>query len=75
MNVTELAKVAGECREAQKRYFYTRSNSALQEAKRLEKKLDHCLAIILDGQLELFPENPPGSGAGNDERIRSLPKM
>uniref|UniRef100_A0A6M3KUR5 Uncharacterized protein n=1 Tax=viral metagenome TaxID=1070528 RepID=A0A6M3KUR5_9ZZZZ len=53
MNVIELARIAANVRHAQTRYFQTRSHSALQESKRLEKKLDHCLAIILDGQREL----------------------
>ena len=59
MNAIELARVAVECRHAQKEYFRTRSNAALQESKRLAKKLDHCCQIVLDGQKSLFPEESP----------------
>ena len=44
-----------QMRNAQKEYFRTRSNSALHESKRLEKKLDRCVAMVLDGQKDLFP--------------------
>lgn len=63
MNVIELARVVLECRHARQEYLRTRSGSALNESTRLEKKLDHCLAIILEGQQDLFAkDSPPPSG-------------
>lgn len=58
MNVVDLALVVSSCRAAQKEYFRTRSDSALNESKRLEKKLDRCVAMVLQGQQELFTKEP-----------------
>jgi hypothetical protein len=58
MTVVELARVANECRQAQVRYFYSRSNSALEEAQRQERKLDRCIAWVLEGNRDLFEDSP-----------------
>uniref|UniRef100_A0A6M3IK54 Uncharacterized protein n=2 Tax=viral metagenome TaxID=1070528 RepID=A0A6M3IK54_9ZZZZ len=52
----ELAKLVAEMRHKQMEYFRTRSTSALADAKRLERKVDHCCEIILDDQGRLFEE-------------------
>jgi histidinol-phosphate/aromatic aminotransferase/cobyric acid decarboxylase-like protein len=39
-----LAAMAAAVREAQKRYFRTRTDTALQESKELERRLDQILA-------------------------------
>ena len=57
MNVLELAHVVLEARNARQEYLRTRSGSALNESTRMEKKLDHCLAIILEGQKDLFAKD------------------
>lgn len=62
MNVVELARIVQECRIARQEYLRTRSGSALNESTRLEKKLDHCIAIILDGQKEIFDKDSPQRG-------------
>lgn len=56
MTPQELAKVVAEMRHSQMEYFRTRSTSALAEAKRLERKVDHCCEMILDDQGRLFEE-------------------
>ena len=55
MTVTELARVVQEMRHAQKEYFRTRSQSALEQSKRLEKKVDRCCEIVMQEQQNLFP--------------------
>lgn len=40
-----IAKVARECRDAQKTYFETRERTHLIEAKRLEKELDDLIEL------------------------------
>ena len=63
MNVVDLARVVVEYKNAQGDYFRTRSDTAYHNYMRLIKKLDHCIAIILDGQQELFAkDSPPPSG-------------
>ncbi len=62
MNVTDLALVAEACRSAQREYFRTRSVSALQDSIRLEKKLDRCVTMVLQGQKQLFEGSPQASG-------------
>ena len=64
MTAAELARVVQEMRSAQKEYFRTRSDSALRESKQLEAKLDRCCQIVLAGQKELFPEEPPQQRGG-----------
>jgi len=54
MTVAELANLVAEMRHAQTNYFRTRSNSALEESKRLERKVDEACQAILDGQKKLF---------------------
>lgn len=62
MTTDELARVALKCRNAQRAYSYTRSNSALQKKKRMERILDRCVAMVLDGQKDLFPKQDVRGG-------------
>lgn len=55
MTATELAKLVAKMRHAQKEYFRTRSTSALEESKRLERQVDEACQAILDGQKQMFP--------------------
>ena len=54
MTTTELATLVAEMLHAQKDYFRTRSSSALEESKRLERRVDEACRAILDGQKKLF---------------------
>lgn len=54
MTARELAELVARMRHAQTEYFRTRSDSALKEAKKLEKTVDRCCEIILDDQKHLF---------------------
>lgn len=56
MDATDLAILVNEMRAAQKEYFRTRSAKALEESKRLERKVDRCCQSVLDGQGRLFKE-------------------
>jgi hypothetical protein len=56
MTAPELATLVAEMRHAQTNYFRTRSTSALEESKRLERKVDEACQAILDGQKKLFEE-------------------
>lgn len=40
MTVGEFANLVGEMRDAQKKYFRTRSKEALEASKRLEERVD-----------------------------------
>lgn len=54
MTITELANLVADMRHAQTNYFRIRSTSALEESKRLERKVDEACKAILDGQKQLF---------------------
>jgi hypothetical protein len=54
MKAIELANLVAEMRHAQKEYFRTRSDSALEESKRLERQVDEACREILDGQKKMF---------------------
>lgn len=56
MTVEELARVVADYRHAVKKYVRSRSQSALEECTRLERKLDRCVATELDGQKRMFEE-------------------
>ena len=58
MTATELAALVAEMRHAQTNYFRTRSTSALEESKRLERRVDEACLAILDGQKKLFGNQP-----------------
>ena len=45
--VEELARLVNEMRTAQKEYFRTRSGSALENSKRLERKVDEAVGEVL----------------------------
>ena len=47
MTVEELASLVADMRAAQKSFFRQRSNSALEESKRLEKRVDEAVADVL----------------------------
>lgn len=52
---SDLRTLVAEMRHAQKEYFRTRSPTALEESKRLERKVDEALADT--GQKKLFGES------------------
>lgn len=55
MTVEALAKLVSQMRTAQKEYFRSRSDTNLEEAKRLERKVDQECGEILDNtQRKLF---------------------
>ncbi len=57
MTVQELARLVQNMRHQQKEYFRTRSPSALEESKRLERKVDNACTAVLDGQQKMFDED------------------
>lgn len=54
MTVQELAELVEKMRNAQREFFRTRSASALQVSKRLEKQVDNACQAILTPQRTLF---------------------
>ena len=54
MIMEEFAALVQEMRNAQREYFRTRSPTALEAAKRLEKRVDQALKEIADRQPLLF---------------------
>jgi hypothetical protein len=54
LKTLDFARLVSEMRHGQKEYFRTRSTSALEDSKRLEKKVDEACKAILDGQGTLF---------------------
>lgn len=56
MTLIDLAKLVADMRQFQKQYFRTRTPSALDESKRMEKAVDKACADILceNPQMELF---------------------
>jgi len=50
-----LARLAYAVREAQRRYFKTRSREDLVESKRLERQLDGLLAELLGKDTAMLP--------------------
>ena len=48
MNEVDLAKVVAEYRSAQTEHFKSPKRSTLDKLKRLEERVDRCLASILD---------------------------
>lgn len=49
-----FAELVGDLRHAQKEYFRTRAAAALEESKRLEKRVDAALSAIAERQPKLF---------------------
>lgn len=47
MTAAELANLVSYMRHFQKEYFRTKSESALHDAKKWEKKVDRCVEVIL----------------------------
>jgi hypothetical protein len=47
MTAIELANLVADMRRAQKAYFRTKSTGALEESKRLEKRLDQAVEELL----------------------------
>jgi hypothetical protein len=56
MDQAEFTKLVAEMRHAQKEYFRTKSSSALDDSKRLERQVDAALKALADGQKKLFGE-------------------
>lgn len=54
MTLEDLARLVNEMRQAQKTYFRTKSASALDEAKRLEKQVDDACREVLNRQQQMF---------------------
>jgi|TARA_Y100000296_G_scaffold33048_1_gene38269 hypothetical protein len=54
MKLEEFAALVNKMRQAQKEYFRTRSLSAIDSAKKLEREVDKALAHINDKQGDLF---------------------
>ncbi len=60
MTTEELARLAKQVRDAQKRYFRTRTPSDLRESKDHERRLDAAITAVLDPPTpDLFPEAQP----------------
>ena len=56
MDLKQFAELVAIMRHSQKEYFRTRSNDALSESKRLERKVDLALAEIETPRKGLFDE-------------------
>jgi hypothetical protein len=54
MTVQDLARLVADMRNAQRHYFRTQSVSALQEAMRLERRVDETIKFLLSPQRDLF---------------------
>lgn len=54
MNITELATLVRQMRDAQRTYFRERSPQALNASKELERRVDRAVADVLDKQPKLF---------------------
>lgn len=51
MTLVELALMAKDVRDKQRKYFRVRDNTALQTSKEAERMLDKTLSEILDGPM------------------------
>jgi hypothetical protein len=56
LSYEDFCKLVDGMRHAQKEYFRTRSSTALDESKRLERRVDEALRD--DGQKEMFGGKP-----------------
>jgi len=60
MTIQEFAGLVHEMRQWQRDYFRTRSATALESSRMLEKHVDReCKEIMQGGQLSLFPDVTP----------------
>jgi len=50
MTINEYAKLVNEMRTAQKDFFRTRSGTALEQSKRLERQVDEATRNIFDSR-------------------------
>lgn len=50
MTINEYAKLVNEIRTAQKDFFRTRSESALEKSKKLERRVDEATRDIFDSR-------------------------
>lgn len=50
MTIEEFARLVDRLRHAQKEFFRTRSDSALEDAKALERRVDEAIENILNSQ-------------------------
>lgn len=58
-DLCEFADLVQRMRNAQVEYFRTRSNDALSESKRLERRVDLELKALADKQPRLFGDDQP----------------
>jgi hypothetical protein len=56
VTLEEFTKLVADMRHAQKEYFRTRSTAALEQSKRLERRVDEALTQSAAGQKELFAD-------------------
>lgn len=54
MSNLDFVMLVKKMRDCQKEYFRTRDKEVLQESKNLEKKVDSCIARMLNGSLFEF---------------------
>lgn len=54
MNLADLSRLVADMRSAQKEYFRTRSSTALERSKQLERQVDKALQELADHQPRLF---------------------
>lgn len=59
MTFNDFTKLVADMRHAQREYFRTRSPTALEASKRLEKAVDTALRDHDQGQRQMFPETTP----------------
>lgn len=54
MTLDEFAALVQKMRNSQREYFRTKSGTALEESKRLEREVDKALQKLKDKQREMF---------------------
>lgn len=76
MNITELAELVRQMRDAQRTYFRERSPQALSVSKELERCVDRAVDDVLDKQPKLFGRRGRPRGGrgviGNESAERNL---
>lgn len=55
MTAIELARAVKEMRDAQRRYYRQRNIQNLEESKRLERRLDAIVTVILEDRPAFLP--------------------
>jgi hypothetical protein len=54
MTFEDFRNLVADLRHAQKEYFRTRSDAALERSKSLERRVDEALKALADGQKKMF---------------------